>query len=181
MLSFQIWNDPRLLCLKKQYFKRKTVLDVGCNSGFLTVSVAEKFHPRMILGIDIDGLLITKARKVVSMRANELSILCYHFVILEQIEKKQSENMIVDDKSDDSFDDPDESTSNQQTNNLLSFKDYHFKEHSIYEDIDMITDYSETFFRTFPNNVYFKQENFLLDTHYGNQYDTIIWYLSFSF
>lgn len=58
--------------LKKQYFKRKTVLDVGCNSGFLTIALGEKFRPRMILGVDIDGILITKARNLVSMRANEI-------------------------------------------------------------------------------------------------------------
>ena len=34
--------------------------------------MAEKFRPRMILGIDIDGILINKARKLVSTRANEL-------------------------------------------------------------------------------------------------------------
>lgn len=58
--------------LKKQYFKRKVVLDVGCNSGFLTIALGEKFRPRMILGVDIDGVLITKARNLVSMRANEI-------------------------------------------------------------------------------------------------------------
>ena len=39
------------------------VLDVGCNQGLLTISVAAKFFPRSMKGIDIDEKLIKKARK----------------------------------------------------------------------------------------------------------------------
>ena len=64
----QIWNDPRITVLKKRYFKNKSVLDIGCNVGYLTISLAE-----MILGVDIDGALIVKARNILNMRANEHS------------------------------------------------------------------------------------------------------------
>jgi len=59
--------------LKKQYFRKKIVLDIGCNAGYLTIALAHQFRPRMIFGIDLDGVLIAKARKVLSFRANELS------------------------------------------------------------------------------------------------------------
>ena len=69
----QIWDDPRITILKKRYFKNKSVLDIGCNAGYLTISLAEQFKPKMILGVDIDGALIVKARNILSMRANEHS------------------------------------------------------------------------------------------------------------
>ena len=50
--------------LKKQYFRKKIVLDIGCNAGYLTIALAHQFRPRMIFGIDLDGVLIAKARKV---------------------------------------------------------------------------------------------------------------------
>ena len=59
--------------MKKKYFKKKDILDIGCNAGYFTISLAEHFHPKMILGIDIDGILIQKARRVIIERAAELS------------------------------------------------------------------------------------------------------------
>lgn len=65
--------------LKKQYFRKKIILDIGCNAGYLTIALAHQFRPRMMLGIDLDGSLIAKARKVLSFRANELSE-CYQLL-----------------------------------------------------------------------------------------------------
>lgn len=62
--------------MKKKYFKKRDVLDIGCNAGYFTISLAEHFHPRMIVGIDIDGILVQKARKVLQARAVELSGRC---------------------------------------------------------------------------------------------------------
>ena len=59
--------------MKKKYFKKRDALDIGCNAGYFTFSLAEHFRPRMIVGIDIDGILVQKARKVVQARAVELS------------------------------------------------------------------------------------------------------------
>ncbi|KAK6733825.1 hypothetical protein RB195_017532 [Necator americanus] len=56
-------KDSRLLVLKKEWFEKKSVLDIGCNVGFLTLSIAKDFGPRRILGIDIDDHLIGVARK----------------------------------------------------------------------------------------------------------------------
>lgn len=46
-----------------EYFKGKRVLDIGCNSGFVTINFAKKLHPASILGIDIDGSLVDKAKQ----------------------------------------------------------------------------------------------------------------------
>ncbi|KAE9600327.1 putative RNA methyltransferase bin3, bin3-type S-adenosyl-L-methionine binding protein [Lupinus albus] len=47
-------DDPRLQIFKKEWFEDKDCLDVGCNSGIVTISIAKKFCCRSILGIDID-------------------------------------------------------------------------------------------------------------------------------
>ncbi|CAI2328802.1 unnamed protein product [Caenorhabditis sp. 36 PRJEB53466] len=56
-------SDKRLTVFQKEWFERKSVLDIGCNVGFLTLSIAKDFSPRRILGIDIDEHLIGVARK----------------------------------------------------------------------------------------------------------------------
>ncbi|KAJ8751019.1 hypothetical protein K2173_016200 [Erythroxylum novogranatense] len=55
-------EDPRLQVLKREWFHGKECLDIGCNSGIITISIAKKFGCRRILGIDIDGELIQHAR-----------------------------------------------------------------------------------------------------------------------
>ncbi len=57
--------DPRLEALntRKELFKNKDVLDIGCNIGHITYCVARDFYPKSVLGIDLDNLLITIARK----------------------------------------------------------------------------------------------------------------------
>lgn len=59
------FSDVRLkVFLRHAYlFKDKDILDIGCNEGLMTISVARKLHPRTILGIDIDKNLISRARK----------------------------------------------------------------------------------------------------------------------
>uniref|UniRef100_A0A8R1E0D7 RNA methyltransferase n=1 Tax=Caenorhabditis japonica TaxID=281687 RepID=A0A8R1E0D7_CAEJA len=56
-------SDQRLAVFQKSWFERKAILDIGCNVGFLTLSIAKDFMPRRILGIDIDEHLIGVARK----------------------------------------------------------------------------------------------------------------------
>jgi len=73
--------------MKKEWFEKKAVLDIGCNAGFLTLTIAkvsyerereggisgrqadsinlklEELEPRRVLGIDIDPHLVGVARK----------------------------------------------------------------------------------------------------------------------
>ena len=55
-------GDPRLQLLQRSWFEGRSVLDIGCNSGVITFAMAEKFAPRSILGVDIDGHLISRAQ-----------------------------------------------------------------------------------------------------------------------
>ncbi|CAL0312501.1 unnamed protein product [Lupinus luteus] len=48
-------EDPRMKVLRKEWFEGKECLDIGCNSGIITIQIAQKFGCRSILGIDIDS------------------------------------------------------------------------------------------------------------------------------
>ncbi|KAI8098921.1 Bicoid-interacting protein 3-domain-containing protein [Halteromyces radiatus] len=54
--------DPRLSLLNTSLFKDKNVLDIGCNSGNITIVIGQQCKPRHILGVDIDDRLIAQAR-----------------------------------------------------------------------------------------------------------------------
>lgn len=70
--------------MRRQWFDGKNVLvsaclcwrlmliflqDIGCNAGYLTISIAERFSVKSIAGIDIDPHLIARARKLLAQRA----------------------------------------------------------------------------------------------------------------
>ncbi|XP_048450241.1 7SK snRNA methylphosphate capping enzyme isoform X2 [Rhincodon typus] len=56
-------EDPRLSFFKPEWFQGKDILDLGCNAGHLTLSIAKDLKPSRIVGIDIDGSLIHTARQ----------------------------------------------------------------------------------------------------------------------
>ncbi|GFV18185.1 probable RNA methyltransferase Y17G7B.18 [Trichonephila clavipes] len=56
-------TDPRITCMKQEWFSGKDVLDIGCNAGHFTLALAKYFSPKCIIGIDIDKELIKMAEK----------------------------------------------------------------------------------------------------------------------
>ncbi|XP_041034745.1 7SK snRNA methylphosphate capping enzyme-like [Carcharodon carcharias] len=56
-------EDPRLGVFKPDWFRGKDILDLGCNSGHLTLSIAKDLKPSRIVGVDIDGGLVHSARQ----------------------------------------------------------------------------------------------------------------------
>jgi hypothetical protein len=52
----------RLQVLSREWIEGKRVLDIGCNSGAITIELAKQMHPRHVMGVDIDPALIHKAR-----------------------------------------------------------------------------------------------------------------------
>uniref|UniRef100_A0A8C6VPI8 RNA methyltransferase n=1 Tax=Naja naja TaxID=35670 RepID=A0A8C6VPI8_NAJNA len=56
-------EDVRLRALKPEWFRGRQVLDIGCNVGHLSLSVAKKWAPAWLVGLDIDGALIHSARQ----------------------------------------------------------------------------------------------------------------------
>ncbi|CAA2984925.1 probable RNA methyltransferase At5g51130 isoform X1 [Olea europaea var. sylvestris] len=69
-------EDPRIKMLNREWFEGKKCLDIGCNSGLITIAIAKKFCCQSILGVDIDGDRIEDARwtlrKVVKTNAIKL-------------------------------------------------------------------------------------------------------------
>ena len=59
----ELGEDPRIDQLDEQWFKGKTVLDIGCNTGVLSIRLSKKFGVEAMHGIDIDKSLINKANK----------------------------------------------------------------------------------------------------------------------
>ncbi|KYN35975.1 7SK snRNA methylphosphate capping enzyme [Trachymyrmex septentrionalis] len=64
--------DPRLKMFvqRKELFLQKDILDIGCNIGHITLSVARDFGAKSVTGIDIDRTLINIARKNVKHYVN---------------------------------------------------------------------------------------------------------------
>ncbi|KAM0752144.1 Bin3-domain-containing protein [Meredithblackwellia eburnea MCA 4105] len=59
----QMDPDVRLAKIPKDWFKGARVLDVGCNSGVVTVEIAQTLEAARVTGVDIDGTLIGQARR----------------------------------------------------------------------------------------------------------------------
>nr|XP_046265938.1 7SK snRNA methylphosphate capping enzyme-like [Scatophagus argus]XP_046265939.1 7SK snRNA methylphosphate capping enzyme-like [Scatophagus argus]XP_046265940.1 7SK snRNA methylphosphate capping enzyme-like [Scatophagus argus]XP_046265941.1 7SK snRNA methylphosphate capping enzyme-like [Scatophagus argus]XP_046265942.1 7SK snRNA methylphosphate capping enzyme-like [Scatophagus argus]XP_046265943.1 7SK snRNA methylphosphate capping enzyme-like [Scatophagus argus] len=65
-------EDPRIRLLRPEWFEGKDVLDLGCNSGHLTLYIAKMLRPARILGLDIDSGLVHAARKNIRHYLSEL-------------------------------------------------------------------------------------------------------------
>ena len=56
-------EDLRLQYFKSAWFEDKEVLDIGCNIGHITISIAKNYSPLRAVGVDIDKKLIEIASK----------------------------------------------------------------------------------------------------------------------
>lgn len=71
----QCSQDLRLKCFKKEWFSGKDVLDLGCNVGHVSLTIARDFNPHVITGIDIDTSLIKAAKNNLRFyMQNQLSV-----------------------------------------------------------------------------------------------------------
>jgi 7SK snRNA methylphosphate capping enzyme len=66
------WADVRLAMLETSWFVGRSCLDIGCNTGVMTIEIARQFRPVQMLGIDIDPSLIGKARENLVSRHQSL-------------------------------------------------------------------------------------------------------------
>lgn len=53
----------RLEHLKREWFEGRDILDIGCNIGHVSLTVARDFNPKRVVGIDIDKKLVNIAQK----------------------------------------------------------------------------------------------------------------------
>nr|XP_057943974.1 7SK snRNA methylphosphate capping enzyme-like [Doryrhamphus excisus]XP_057943975.1 7SK snRNA methylphosphate capping enzyme-like [Doryrhamphus excisus] len=65
-------EDPRIHVFRPEWFEGKRVLDLGCNSGNITLYIAKMLRPASILGLDIDSGLVHAARKNIRHFLSEL-------------------------------------------------------------------------------------------------------------
>ena len=55
-------EDHRLLALQPEWFRGRRCLDVGCNEGLVSLTLAVKFRTASFDGVDIDGALVQCAQ-----------------------------------------------------------------------------------------------------------------------
>ncbi|XP_076130088.1 7SK snRNA methylphosphate capping enzyme [Alosa pseudoharengus] len=65
-------DDPRMDFLRPEWFQGRVVLDLGCNTGHLTMFIAKQCLPSRIVGLDIDGGLIHAARQNIRYYLSEI-------------------------------------------------------------------------------------------------------------
>jgi len=54
-------RDPRLALLPPAFLRGKTVLDVGCNEGWVTCEIGHAWGAHRVVGVDIDDTLVRAA------------------------------------------------------------------------------------------------------------------------
>ncbi|KAJ9123754.1 hypothetical protein QFC24_003528 [Naganishia onofrii] len=58
-------RDERLALFDRELFKGKRILDVGCNSGEVTVELAQRYEALQVVGVDIDSALVDQCKATV--------------------------------------------------------------------------------------------------------------------
>lgn len=81
----------------------KRCLDIGCNTGKVTMEIAEKYRPKWILGMDIDNKLISIARKLIEEKSesvkgsglpSNIRFSCDN-IVREDIKPRQMYDMVI--------------------------------------------------------------------------------------
>ncbi|KAI5383038.1 probable RNA methyltransferase At5g51130 isoform X9 [Lathyrus oleraceus] len=145
-ISQGVDEDPRLKVFNKEWFQGKDCLDIGCNSGIITIQIALKFSCRSILGIDIDSDRVCDANWNLRRTAR-----------MKSAGNKPSKVSKLNDNSH-----TDHSKNSVTPSSHVETKDFS-NEPSSLEQIDL------------SNIVSFQCENFVQSWHPpGKQYDTIL-------
>jgi len=75
-------EDPRLGCLKQEWFVGKDMLDIGCHCGDMTLMVATKFGARSVVGVEVDHSLARQAQENARLQKEKVKahFMCENFV-----------------------------------------------------------------------------------------------------
>ncbi|KAJ7525528.1 hypothetical protein O6H91_17G054800 [Diphasiastrum complanatum] len=65
-------EDPRLKFFSRDWVEGKDCLDIGCNEGVVTISLAQKFACGSMVGVDIDPKLIHRARENLRRKVEDM-------------------------------------------------------------------------------------------------------------
>ncbi|EGZ14094.1 hypothetical protein PHYSODRAFT_513287 [Phytophthora sojae] len=147
----ELEDDPRLAALDKSWFEGKRGLDIGCNSGDLTIAIAKRLAPSYLLGVDVDPQLISRARGQLKDILRQ-----------EQIEKAFGDIPASDVKVEDGDAFADEMP--------LSFRLW---KPSMQTQAAVPKAIGKAAVGYFPLNVIFKREDIVADAHAGKEYDFI--------
>jgi len=63
-------TDPRLKLVKEKHLEGQRILDIGCNTGKVSLEVATTYKAKEVLGIDIDSGLVRRANAGVGNISN---------------------------------------------------------------------------------------------------------------
>uniref|UniRef100_A0AAV1U1X2 RNA methyltransferase n=1 Tax=Peronospora matthiolae TaxID=2874970 RepID=A0AAV1U1X2_9STRA len=184
-------QDPRLSALNKKWFEGKRGLDVGCNSGEFTITIAKRLVPSYLLGVDVDPQLISRARGHLKdiLRQEQIEKAFSEIPAVQCIEQKSKRGEIETVPGDSGEAASDVVEAKQE---VTTEKDTCMK----MKDEDVFTNSMPLSFRfwkpsvqgqgtasraigkaavgsVFPMNVIFKREDIVLDTHAGKDYDFI--------
>ncbi|GLD95492.1 hypothetical protein PINS_up004169 [Pythium insidiosum] len=165
-------DDPRLAVLSKDWFAGKRGLDVGCNSGDLTVAIAKKFEPAYLLGIDVDPQLIARARGQLKDIMQREQLQGALEAVATSATRSDDATDAATDSSAEAAPSHDESkTSAMVTDVPLSFKLWKTPAHSKTSAPKVLG--KVALGSEFPRNVVFKREDIVKDAHAGKDYDFI--------
>uniref|UniRef100_A0A1A7YXL2 RNA methyltransferase n=1 Tax=Iconisemion striatum TaxID=60296 RepID=A0A1A7YXL2_9TELE len=78
-------EDLRLRLLEADWFRDKSVLDIGCGTGHLTLTIARRFNPAHILGVELHERLVHAARQ------NIRHFMSHDLVVEERGRRKEEE------------------------------------------------------------------------------------------
>ncbi|CAK4678234.1 unnamed protein product [Aphanomyces euteiches] len=140
-------EDPRLSVFEKEWFEGKKALDIGCNSGEMTLEIARRYSPAFIMGVDADPDLINTARVSLKEYISKLTVT----EAFREVQSREDDEELP-----------------------LSFRLWKPTIHATPEPLPNIGSFASGV--RFPYNVVFKRENIILDTHTGKDYDVITWY-----
>lgn len=146
----EVWDDPRLRVVDPEWLAGRRCLDVGCNGGYVAISLGERFGAELVVGVDIDKLLIKRAKKMLKDRAAAV----FKRRAREEVDReakaaeegeKAEEDVGGAGKAKAKAKAPDESEEGKEAQPM------------------------------FPSNVVFKTEDFVLGDHPHSEYHAIFW------
>ncbi|KAF0717338.1 Aste57867_2369 [Aphanomyces stellatus] len=142
----QLEEDPRLAVFQKEWFEGKKALDIGCNSGNMTLEIGRRFSPAFIMGVDADPDLITQARASLKEYISKLTVA----EAFRDVQKDEDEEFPL---------------------SFRLWKPSAAAQAAKPDPLPNIGSFASGV--RFPYNVVFKRENIVLDTHTGKDYDVI--------
>jgi 7SK snRNA methylphosphate capping enzyme len=178
-------KDERLNILKAEWFKDKRCLDIGCNDGTLTLMIAVSYEPKLIEGIDIDYRLIkTAVKNMKYITRNNLSESYINNLILAD-ERNRKDNNIVEQILNNSEDYSEhvqvdkiklQLKESQKVSEILGKLksmpvSFVLPKQCEKDKLDLLKNDNNLIY---PNNVIFRQENYIGDIKEEAKYDTIM-------